>query len=93
MYRIRSGPDSSSSGLCATSSATGRSHLGNLGGMAYTRKPAPERKHDSKRRKCLRCHAHFMSEWPGERICGKCKASKAWRQGMPLQPLEMGRRR
>ncbi len=47
--------------------------------MAYTRKPTPERKHEPKRRKCLRCHAPFMSAWPGERICGKCKATNAWR--------------
>ncbi len=75
------------------SSATGRSHLWNIGGMAYTRKPTPERKYEPKHRKCLRCHAPFMSEWLGERICGKCKASKLWRQGMLLQPLEIGRRR
>ncbi len=51
----------------------------NPGETAYIRKPAPERKHEPKRRKCLRCHARFMSEWPGERICGKCKATNAWR--------------
>ncbi len=67
--------------------------MANIGGMAYTKKPTPERKHEPMRRKCLRCHAPFMSEWPGERICEKCKASSAWRQGMPLQPLKMGGRR
>ncbi len=67
--------------------------MANIGGMAYTKKPTPERKHEPKHRKCLRCHAPFMSEWPGERICGKCKASNAWRQGTPLQLPKMGGRR
>ncbi len=55
-------------------------------GMSYAKKPTPERKHEPKRRKCLRCKSPFMSEWPGERICGKCKATNAWRQGMPWSP-------
>jgi hypothetical protein len=34
-----------------------------------------------KRRKCLMCRKLFMSEWVGERVCKKCKASSSWRQG------------
>jgi len=32
-------------------------------------------------RKCLFCGTHFPSEWAGERVCKKCKATAAWRQG------------
>ena len=32
-------------------------------------------------RKCLLCGTHFESEWAGERVCKKCKATAAWRQG------------
>jgi hypothetical protein len=35
----------------------------------------------AKTRKCLFCHQHFPSEWAGERVCKKCKATAAWRQG------------
>ena len=32
-------------------------------------------------RKCLLCSTDFESEWAGERVCKKCKATAAWRQG------------
>ncbi len=35
-------------------------------------------------RACLRCAQLFQSAGPGERICPRCKGSKAWRDGMPL---------
>lgn len=34
-------------------------------------------------RNCLRCTGSFESEWSGERICGACKKSQAWRLGNP----------
>ena len=34
-----------------------------------------------KTRKCLLCSTDFNSEWAGERVCKKCKATAAWRQG------------
>ena len=32
-------------------------------------------------RRCLMCWADFVSQWSGERICGKCRARSAWRSG------------
>ncbi len=46
--------------------------------------PTKEEEHFSptqKVRKCLLCSTHFESEWAGERVCKKCKATAAWRQG------------
>lgn len=38
--------------------------------------------HDKPRkRKCLTCREPFESEWSGNRVCKRCKASAAWRQG------------
>ena len=34
---------------------------------------------DAAWRKCLRCQRRFPSEHKGNRICGKCKQSTAWR--------------
>ena len=36
-------------------------------------KPTPERVHIKKTRQCLKCRDKFMSSWPGERICKRCK--------------------
>jgi len=48
----------------------------------------------AKVRQCLRCQAEFSSNWSGERICGRCKSSKAWRTGGYAQPQSSaGRRR
>jgi hypothetical protein len=33
------------------------------------------------RRSCLGCRTQFDSEWAGERICQRCKATTAWRNG------------
>lgn len=38
----------------------------------------------SKERQCLRCSMSFQSQWAGERICGRCKGTSAWRQGSPV---------
>ena len=38
----------------------------------------------AKTRRCLRCKTPFQSKWSGERICGRCKGSAAWRNGVPL---------
>ena len=40
-----------------------------------------EKEHKPKTRKCLRCRAEFLSEWPGERVCKTCKSSHVWRAG------------
>lgn len=34
-----------------------------------------------KDRRCLRCKAKFASQWSGERVCSRCKKSKAWKRG------------
>lgn len=34
-----------------------------------------------KRRRCLACSQSFPSEGPHNRICPKCKSTKAWRDG------------
>lgn len=33
------------------------------------------------RRRCLMCNTEFDSEWPGERICTRCRATAAWKRG------------
>jgi ribosomal protein S27AE len=42
--------------------------------------------HVSKQRECLMCGTAFASQWSGERICGKCKSSSAWRGGVVSAP-------
>jgi hypothetical protein len=37
--------------------------------------------HVQKTRKCLLCTEEFESEWIGERVCTKCKATSIWRSG------------
>ena len=34
-----------------------------------------------KKRKCLMCLSMFMSEGPGNRICGECKKTPAYKLG------------
>lgn len=34
-----------------------------------------------KTRRCLSCGENFPSEWAGERVCKKCKATTNWRAG------------
>lgn len=48
---------------------------------------------DPRSRLCLRCKAAFPSQWAGERICGRCKGTAAWRSGTPMQTPSVGRRR
>ena len=40
----------------------------------------------SKIRLCLKCRSEFESLWSGERLCKRCKTSKAWRTGGYAQP-------
>lgn len=48
---------------------------------------------DPRSRRCLRCQTVFASQWAGERICGRCKGTTAWRSGTPMQTPSVGRRR
>jgi hypothetical protein len=50
------------------------------------------RRGDAKMRECLKCKAPFTSMWNGERICGHCKKSQAWRSGAPSRSYSTGRR-
>lgn len=34
---------------------------------------------ERKTRTCLMCRRKFMSEWIGERVCKKCKATVTWK--------------
>ena len=40
-----------------------------------------EQSDTSKTRQCLMCGDKFESAWAGERICRRCRGSKAWRTG------------
>jgi len=44
-------------------------------------------------RPCLRCETSFSSTWSGDRICPRCKGSKAWKDGVPLSSRSMGHTR
>lgn len=46
----------------------------------------------AKTRDCLRCGRAFASQWSGERICGRCKGSSAWREGTVTSGLTSTRR-
>ena len=35
----------------------------------------------AKRRRCLMCGTDFHSDHAGQRVCPKCRQSKAWREG------------
>lgn len=52
----------------------------------------PTAVHIAKARQCLRCGTSFSSAWAGERICGRCKGSSGWRQGVPAEPATGTRR-
>ncbi|MGE4217806.1 MAG: hypothetical protein AB7G39_00040 [Alphaproteobacteria bacterium] len=41
----------------------------------------PKQVHIHRHRKCLMCGDRFESEWAGERVCKRCKATSVWRQG------------
>lgn len=32
-------------------------------------------------RRCLMCRLEFPSDWPGERVCRKCKTRPSWHGG------------
>lgn len=58
--------------------------------MEMTTKTAEALQHTTKakadiaaERNCLRCSAAFWSEGFGERICGRCKGTVAWRSALP----------
>ena len=40
-----------------------------------------ERAHVAKKRRCLMCRTDFQSAHAGERVCSRCRQSKAWREG------------
>ena len=48
---------------------------------AYHKKPENEQPVQRTIRRCLKCRQPFSSAWSGERVCAKCKASSAWREG------------
>ncbi len=48
-------------------------------------KPEPERSYEAKTRLCLKCRKRFVSSWPGNRVCQRCKSEPNWREGaLPL---------
>lgn len=47
--------------------------------------PAPADRDVPQERRCLRCNTPFWSEWSGERICRRCKATSAWRNAAPAR--------
>jgi len=49
--------------------------------LDHHKKPDSDQKTETKERPCLVCKSGFASEWVGERICRKCKASTTWRSG------------
>ena len=44
-------------------------------------KPRSETPPQTKTRNCLMCNDVFLSTWPGERICKRCKSTVVWREG------------
>ena len=40
-----------------------------------------EARNQEKVRSCLLCQDDFVSSWPGERICKRCRSSSSWRNG------------
>jgi Zn finger protein HypA/HybF involved in hydrogenase expression len=45
------------------------------------KKPKSDRRNERKRRRCLMCTKHFVSEHFGQRVCPTCKGTAAWRSG------------
>ena len=45
------------------------------------RKPESDIPHLPERRTCLMCGGKFISEWAGNRVCKKCRATAVWSQG------------
>lgn len=44
-------------------------------------------------RQCLKCTTPFFSQWNGERICKRCKASKSWQNGDIHSRVSAGKRK
>lgn len=44
--------------------------------------------HEPKARRCLMCRETFISEWPGERVCGHCKTLSTWKAGIQVVDSE-----
>ena len=44
-------------------------------------RPRCEREYVAKQRQCLMCADKFLSHWPGERVCPRCKGTHAWKDG------------
>ena len=53
----------------------------NAGASQRQGSPEPGNTIDEKARICLICRSEFPSEWAGERICRRCKATSVWRNG------------
>ena len=49
--------------------------------QATLSKPRNDEPEDVKTRRCLMCRDRFESNWPGERVCKRCKSTTAWREG------------
>ena len=47
-------------------------------------RPRSDRDYIIKKRRCLMCRSDFVSHWPGERVCPKCKSSHAWKDGADI---------
>ena len=48
-------------------------------------KPEPLHSYEAKPRLCLKCLKPFVSTWPGNRVCQRCKSQSNWREGtIPL---------
>lgn len=56
-------------------------NTGDSGAVVELEDPLPQ-KSNVKKRQCLCCSTSFTSEWAGERVCQKCKASNGWRSGV-----------
>ena len=41
-------------------------------------------------RRCLHCKVVFDSAWAGERVCPRCKATMAWRNGASIGTSNFG---
>ena len=61
------------------SDSTSEEYGAAVGGRHETSEP--KRTTEQKVRKCLICRSPFLSAWAGERICGRCKDTAAWRSG------------
>jgi hypothetical protein len=47
-------------------------------------KPEAIRTYERKVRHCLSCRREFTSDWPGNRVCGDCRRTVTWQEGVEL---------